>query len=75
MDWIVQNIFQLVGVAGAVGTSVLGITKIYFKIENRVRFLEKEVKSLDNKIDKDLKEVHDILKELRNDIKLLLQKE
>jgi len=75
MDWIVQNIFQLIGVAGAVGTSVLGITKIYFKIENRVRFLEKEVKSLDNKIDKDLKEVHDILKELRNDIKLLLQKE
>jgi ribosomal protein S13 len=75
MDWIVQNIFQLIGVAGAVGTSVMAITKIYFKIENRVRFLEKEVKSLDNKIDKDLKEVHDILKELRNDIKLLLQKE
>lgn len=75
MEWIIQNVFQILGIAGAVGTSVLGITKMYFKIENRVRFLEKEVKTLDNKIDKDLKEVHDILKELRNDIKLLLQKE
>lgn len=75
MEWVVENIFQILGIAGAVGTSVLGITKMYFKIENRVRFLEKEVKTLDNKIDKDLKEVHDILKELRNDIKILLQKE
>ena len=75
MEWIIQNIFQILGIAGGAGATAITITRTYFKIENRVRFLEKEVKSLDNKIDKDLKEVHDILKELRNDIKLLLQKE
>ena len=75
MGWVIENIFQILGIAGGVGTSVLGLTRVYFSIESRVKLLETDVKKLETKLDKDLHEVHDILKELRNDIKILLQKE
>lgn len=75
MDWITQNIFELVGIAGGVGTTVLATTRIYWSLENRIVLLEKDVKKLETKIEKDINEVNEILKELRLDIKKLLQRE
>lgn len=72
MDWIVNNIFQLIGIAGSVGSLVLVATKVYWSIESRVAVLERDYKKLDERLDKDLHDVHEILTELRNDIKLLL---
>lgn len=75
MQWLVENIFQLIGISGGVATTVLGATKIYWSLENRIVLLEKDVKKLETKIEKDINEVNEILKELRLDIKKLLQKE
>lgn len=75
MEWVIENIFQILGITGGVGTTVLAATRIYWSLENRIVLLEKDVKKLETKIEKDINEVNEILKELRLDIKKLLQRE
>ena len=74
MDWFIQNIFKIIGVMLTTAGGVLAFVKSYFTLSNRISTLENDMKKLDEKIDDDLEKVHELLKELRNDIKILLQK-
>jgi len=72
MEWLVSNIFQVIGILGSAGSIILLSTKVYWSLESRIKILERDCKKLEDRLDKDLHEVHEILTELRNDIKQLL---
>ena len=71
MDWLQQNIFQVVGLVCSTFTFVWIISKHYFQLENRINNVETEITRLNAKLDKDLIDLKSVVEELRNDLKEL----
>jgi uncharacterized membrane protein YciS (DUF1049 family) len=71
MDWLQQNIFQVIGLVCSTFTFVWIISKHYFQLENRINNVEAEIKRLNAQLDKDLIDLKGVVEQLREDLKEL----
>lgn len=71
MDWLQNNVFQVIGLITSTFTFVWIISKHYFQLENRINNVEAEIKRLNDKLDRDLVDLKGVVEELRNDLKEL----
>jgi len=78
MEWLQNNIFQVIFLITSTFSFVWILSKHYFSLENRIQNVEMEIKRLNDKLDRDLIELKNVIEELRNDLKeltkLFLQK-
>ncbi len=73
MDWLQNNIFQVIGLVCSTFTFVWILSKHYFSLENRIQNVEMEIKRLNDKLDKDLIDLKSVVEELRNDLKEIMK--
>lgn len=73
MEWLQNNIFQVIGLVCSTFTFVWILSKHYFNLENRIQNVELEIKRLNDKLDKDLIDLKSVVEELRNDLKELMK--
>ena len=73
MDWLQNNIFQVIGLVCSTFTFVWILSKHYFSLENRIQNVEMEIKRLNDKLDRDLIELKSVVEELRNDLKEIMK--
>lgn len=73
MEWISNNAFQLLALAASIGSGVWATSRMYYTLDNRITALEKEMRRLDEQLDKDIQELRMCLVELRGDIKHLTE--
>jgi hypothetical protein len=73
MEWLQNNIFQVIGLVCSTFTFVWILSKHYFSLENRIQNVEMEIKRLNDKLDRDLIELKSVVEELRNDLKEIMK--
>jgi hypothetical protein len=73
MEWLQNNIFQVIGLVCSTFTFVWILSKHYFSLENRIQNVEMEIKRLNDKLDKDLIDLKSVVEELRNDLKEIMK--
>lgn len=73
MEWLQNNIFQVITLVCSTFTFVWILSKHYFGLENRIQNVEVEIKRLNDKLDKDLIDLKSVVEELRSDLKELMK--
>ena len=71
MEWLTNNIFQVIGLVCSTFTFVWIVSKHYFQLDNRINNVEMEIKRLNAQLDKDLIDLKGVVEQLREDLKEL----